>query len=153
MQRESLIEPLSHLEQGDIAKSRSIENASIKPRFRIMAEPHSEGNPHRYPEIKPRTVNLILKIPSTNIERWLKEEFASIGLKPYISHKNKVIRLELNFKGKPLTFEVFVIRHKRNGDHLVIQSELPDLDKTIQAESYTKSRRLRESQTLFEFEE
>jgi len=118
-----------------------------------MAEAHSEGNPHRYPEIKPRTLNLILKIPSTNIEQWLKAELSSIGLKPNTSRKNKELLLELEHKGQTLTFDVFVIRHKRNGDHLVIQWKLPDLDKTIQPESYKTSRRLRESQLPFEFEE
>lgn len=93
-------EVLSHItDQTIIASSRIIEGSSIRPRLRIMAEVHSEGNPHspHYPQIVESTFNLILKsTPETLLleERLLREV---PGLK------------------------MFTIQHKRNGEHIVFQ--------------------------------
>ncbi|HDL09960.1 MAG TPA: hypothetical protein ENG39_01730 [Candidatus Omnitrophica bacterium] len=91
---------LSHVtDQTIIAASQVIEKASVRPRLRIMAEVHSEGNPHSnfYPEISERSVNLI--IDASIYEKKLDE---------IISQKIPEIKK-------------FTIHHKRNGDHVVFQ--------------------------------
>ncbi|MEA2090503.1 MAG: hypothetical protein U9O89_07105 [Thermoproteota archaeon] len=98
---EKVEEALSHItDQSIIAGSKIIEKASIKPRLRIMAEVHPEGNPHNesyYPNVSASSFNLILeKSPSINrIEQKIKEELPEI--------------------------HVFSIFHKRNGEHVVFQ--------------------------------
>ncbi|PKK81688.1 MAG: hypothetical protein CVT47_01150 [Thermoplasmata archaeon HGW-Thermoplasmata-2] len=63
-------------DQTIIAASQNIEKASIRPRLRIMAEVHSEGNPHssHYPEITGRSLNLIIQ--STEHDEKIKREIA-----------------------------------------------------------------------------
>ena len=93
-------ETLSHItDQTLIAGSQIIEGASVKPRLRIMAEVHPEGNPHSkfYPEITEGSFNLILQ-SSPEVKELEKELSAHI---PEI--------------------EVFSIFHKRNGEHIVFQ--------------------------------
>ena len=86
-------------DQTIIACSQLIEKASVRPRLRIMAEVHPEGNPHStfYPQIAEGSFNLILQ--STNEATLLKEEL--------LRHIPDL--------------EVFPIMHKRNGEHLVFQ--------------------------------
>jgi hypothetical protein len=89
-------------DQTIIASSQEIERASVRPRFRVMAEVHSEGNPHSlcYPQIKESSFNLILQ--STDETQELRKHL--INSTPNI--------------------ESFVIKHKRNGDHIVFQYEI-----------------------------
>lgn len=98
---EKVEETLSHLtDQTIIASSQIIEGASVRPRLRIMAEVHSEGNPHsstNYPEISEGSFNLILQ-SSPQAEKLKKEMPSQI---PEI--------------------EIFTITHKRNGKHIVFQ--------------------------------
>lgn len=86
-------------DQAIIARSQSIEKASIKPRLRIMAEVNPEGNPHsnHYPQIADKTVNLILP------ERLFLES------------------LERYLLSKASDLEKVIIRHKRNGEYVVFQ--------------------------------
>jgi hypothetical protein len=86
-------------DQTIIAASQTIEKASVRPRLRIMAEVHPEGNPHSsfYPKILERTVNLIIQSSLYNGE-----------IIETISNKIPDIN-------------VFTIQHKRNGEHLVFQ--------------------------------
>jgi hypothetical protein len=91
-------EALSHLtDQTIIASSQIIEKASVKPRLRIMAEVHPDGNPHNYPEIIEGSFNLILQ-SSPQVQK-LKEVICA--------HIPEI--------------EVFSIYHKRNGEHVVFQ--------------------------------
>ena len=97
---EKVRETLSHItDQTIIASSQIIEGASVRPRLRIMAEVHPEGNPHSkfYPEIVEGSFNLILQ--STSQVDEIKEEVLSSI--PEI--------------------DVFSIHHKRNGEHTVFQ--------------------------------
>ncbi|MEA1912633.1 MAG: hypothetical protein U9N06_02200 [candidate division WOR-3 bacterium] len=86
-------------DQTIIASSQIIEKASVRPRLRIMAEVHSEGNPHSsfYPEISERSLNFIL------------------GAKSY----KKEVAEEISQKIPEI--EALNIRHKRNGEHIVFQ--------------------------------
>lgn len=93
-------EALSYVtDQTIIASSQIIEGASVRPRLRIMAEVHPEGNPHSkfYPEITEGSFNLILQA-SPEVKKLEKEVSTHI---PEI--------------------EVFSIFHKRNGVHIVFQ--------------------------------
>jgi len=93
-------EALSHInDQTIIAQSQTIEKASVKPRLRIMAEVHPEGNPHshHYPEITEGTFNLILQ--SSPEAKELEKELSA--------HIPEI--------------EAFSIFHKRNGEHRVFQ--------------------------------
>lgn len=86
-------------DQTIIASSQIIEKASIRPRLRIMAEVHPEGNPHStyYPEIIEGSFNLILQ--SIAETKQLKEEIPR----------------------RVSGIKVFSIFHKRNGEHIVFQ--------------------------------
>jgi hypothetical protein len=94
---------LSHItDQTIIAASQTIEKASVRPRLRIMAEVHTEGNPHSslYPEISERSVNLILQssVYDEKIAKVISEKVSNI--------------------------KAFTIRHKGNGKHAVFQFRL-----------------------------
>ncbi|MEW6410600.1 MAG: hypothetical protein AB1488_10920 [Nitrospirota bacterium] len=86
-------------DQTIIAASQTIEKASVRPRLRIMAEVHTEGNPHSsfYPEISERSVNLITQVSA------YEKEIAELISKEVSNVK------------------IFSIKHKRNGEHLVFQ--------------------------------
>jgi len=89
-------------DQTIIAGSQVIEKASIRPRLRIMAEVHTEGNPHSnfYPEIQERSVNFIIAAP--------------------LCEKEVVERISRDIP----EIAVFTIQHRRNGDHVVFQLDL-----------------------------
>ena len=99
---EQIKEVFSHItDQTIIVKSQNIAQASIRPRLRIMAEVHSEGNPHNsslYPEISEQSLNLILKVSDRE-----EKEVAKI------------------IKKKISKIRTFAIKHKRNGKHIVFQ--------------------------------
>ncbi|MDI6654331.1 MAG: hypothetical protein QME59_00380 [Candidatus Hydrothermarchaeota archaeon] len=86
-------------DQTIIAASQTIEKASVRPRLRIMAEVHSEGNPHSsfYPEILERSFNFIIQksIYGEKLAETVRREIPEIN--------------------------IFTIRHKRNGEHVVFQ--------------------------------
>lgn len=86
-------------DQTIIASSQIIEKASVRPRLRIMAEVHSEGNPHShfYPEISERSLNLIIEASE------YRKELTDVIFQK-VPEINK-----------------FTIRHKRNGEHVVLQ--------------------------------
>ncbi|MEW5946692.1 MAG: hypothetical protein AB1742_10885 [bacterium] len=89
---------LSHItDQSIIAASQSIEKASLRPRLRIMAEVHPEGNPHSsdYPEIEDRSINLVIQ---ETADKRKADEF--------IKNKMPMIKTAL-------------VNHRRNGKHLV----------------------------------
>lgn len=124
-EQKPIIEFLGRLEQTDIAQSREIERASIRPRLRLMAEVHGDANLHAYPEIPPRTVNLILKRESDYDENWLvreirKEDYADVRLQQ--SGTDKLIVLV--DKGIEIRLRYLTITHKRNGEHIVLQYNL-----------------------------
>jgi hypothetical protein len=97
---EKVEEALSYItDQTIIASSQIIKGASVRPRLRIMAEVHPEGNPHSkfYPEITEGSFNLILQ--------------SSADLK----------KIEEELSAQIPEIEIFSIHHKRNGEHRVFQ--------------------------------
>ncbi len=96
-------EILSHItDQTIIASSQNIEKASVRPRLRIMAEVHSDGNPHStsYPKIPEGSFNLIIHkaLLTKELDEKLHQEMPQV--------------------------EKLSIQHKRNGEHIVFQFKL-----------------------------
>ncbi len=92
-------------EQTSFSKVRSVENASVKLRFRIMTEVKAEGNilnPTKYPEISDNTLNFVL--PSHN----KKDDHLNLD-------KMNVVFNDMN------NFKIFHIKHHFNGNFLVFQ--------------------------------
>jgi hypothetical protein len=121
-----ILDCLAKLERDQIAKSRVIERAAIKPRLRIMSEVVADANPHRYQEIGERTVNLILKAPSEggreSLERWILHCFSTDNLpaKP-VSDDVFVVSDD---SGCQVNCRIAWVKHKLNGLHLVVQVQL-----------------------------
>lgn len=94
-------------EQESFSKVRSIENASVKLRFRIMTEVKAEGNilnSSKYPQILENTLNFIL--PSHTKE----EDLLNFD------------KMNLVFDNEKLNH--FYIKHHFNGNFLVFQQKL-----------------------------
>ncbi|OYT72617.1 MAG: hypothetical protein CFK49_09925 [Armatimonadetes bacterium JP3_11] len=118
---EQIIHYLAQLDRAEVAQTRQIEKASVKPRLRIMSEIHAEGNPHTYPEIPPRSVNLIFKQPEgideNDLVEWVSVCFGEDRCE--VGRFNNKFQLELNSAFKA---EVKKIHHRRNGMHIIIQT-------------------------------
>jgi hypothetical protein len=121
-QKQQLIPLLSQLEQTVIARSRHIEGASVKPRFRIMAEVESDANLHAYSEISRRTVNLVIKREQYYDWAWLQDAFAADGVGVSVNPEGESARLLIN---GDLSVRCFSIWHRRNGEHWCLQWQLP----------------------------
>jgi len=126
---ESLLEALEYLSQLDrseIAQSRRISKASVKPRLRIMSEVISEANPHTYPEILARTANLVIKSPSEDMEiddalEWVINIFNNDRVK-FQKHDTEIF---LSCEGYHIKFDIKLINHRKNGKHIVVQYSVP----------------------------
>lgn len=118
-----VIEYLAQLDRAEIAQTRQIKQASVKPRLRIMSEIHTEGNPHTYPEIPPRSVNLILKPPvgvaSEQFTEWIVDQFQRDKV-PAATIQPCLLRINQSLQAM-----VKSITHLRNGTHLVVQVLVP----------------------------
>jgi hypothetical protein len=125
-QHKEILDYLAKLERDQIAESRVIERAAIKPRLRIMSEVVTDANPHKYREIGERTVNLILKAPSEggreSLERWILHCFSTDNLpaKP-VSDDVFVVSDD---SGCQVNCRIAWVEHKLNGLHLVVQVQL-----------------------------
>jgi hypothetical protein len=125
-QHKEILDYLAKLERDQIAESRVIERAAIKPRLRIMSEVVADANPHKYQEIRERTVNLILKAPSEggreSLERWILHCFSTDNLpaKP-VSDDVFVVSDD---SGCQVNCRIAWVEHKLNGLHLVVQVQL-----------------------------
>jgi hypothetical protein len=97
-------------EQTDFSKVRSVENASVKLRFRILTEVKPEGNilqSKMYPEIGDDTLNLVV---------------------PYHTEQEKldvISKLQLIFGPQAMKqIKVFFVKHPLNGWFVVFQTNL-----------------------------
>lgn len=136
-QYQEILEHLANLERDQIAESRVIERAAIKPRLRIMSEVVAEANPHRYQEIGERTVNLILKAPSEggseSLERWILRCFTTDNLlaQPV---SDDVLAISDDF-GCQVNCRIVRVEHKLNGLHLAVQVQLNRGDGTARLDA------------------
>lgn len=122
--KQELLNYLSRLTRPEIARSRHIDRASVKPRLRIMCEVIPDGNPHTYREIPSRTVNLIIKMEQRNnaiesVVSWLQKEH----LRSEVISEEQIRVYSGNEEF--LSFQIKTIDHKRNGSHLVLQMPVP----------------------------
>lgn len=123
---QEIIKDLRNLDRDSVAITRRIDKASIKPRFRIMAEVEADGNPHQYAEIPAQTFNLILKSPvdkgvdpAPQIQKWFAETSIptdDFQEEHFIAHIDE----------QPLPLRWCLIQHRRNGLHLIIQMKLQE---------------------------
>lgn len=120
-QKQQLLPLLAQLEQSLIARSRHIAGASVKPRFRIMAEVESDANIHAYPEISPQTVNLVIKREQFHDWDWLQMAFVADGIDIVVMPKGNEATLVVE---GTLSLRCFPIWHRRNGEHLCLQWQL-----------------------------
>ncbi|MCS6918225.1 MAG: hypothetical protein NZM28_00470 [Fimbriimonadales bacterium] len=117
--QQQVIAYLAQLERTDIAQTRQIALASVKPRLRIMSEIQADGNPHTYAEISPRSVNLIVKPPEEiddGFSEWLREQFQQEGVAVSATPQS------IQIGGNRIQVEVKRIHHRRNGLHWVVQA-------------------------------
>lgn len=134
---EELLAQLGTLRRENIAISRHIQRASIKPRLRIMSEIEAPGNPHTYSDIVPRSVNLIVKPPSladTEPHRWIHDATewlareANMDGVEFIRRRRQLAhtRVEsfMRFEDYELPVAVLPLKHERNGMHVVVQMQL-----------------------------
>jgi hypothetical protein len=125
-QHMGILDYLARLERNEVAKSRRIKRAAIKPRLRIMSEVVADANPHRYQEIGERTVNLILKAlsedSSESFVQWILHCFSADNLlaKP-VSDDVFVVSDD---SGCQVNCRIAWVEHKLNGLHLVVQVQL-----------------------------
>jgi hypothetical protein len=116
--RQAVTEYLALLDRADVAQTRQISRASVKPRLRIMSEIHAEGNPHNYPEIVPHSVNLVLKppddLPPDKLCEWLVEQFRQESIQANNPH-------DMQITIGSLMASIRLIQHRRNGLHMAVQ--------------------------------
>jgi len=125
-QHKEILDYLAKLERDQIAESRVIERAAIKPRLRIMSEVVADANPHRYQEIGERTVNLILKAlsedSSESLVQWILHCFSADDLRVRAVSEDVIIISDDS--GGQIKCRLLRIEHKLNGLHLVVQVQL-----------------------------
>lgn len=101
-------------EQETFSKTRNVENASVKLRFRVMTEVKAGGNilnHNQYPEIKDNTLNFA--VPYHNkAER-----------EPYIDSMKTAFD-QMNISDLFSQVEFFVLQHHFNGPFLIFQTNL-----------------------------
>ena len=96
--------------QKNFSRVRTVENASVKLRFRVMTEVMAEGNllnPKKYPEILNDSLNLLLPVHSDEEERGIINKFNIV-----FSKKEK------------REFRIFKVKHHFNGYFAVFQTAL-----------------------------
>jgi hypothetical protein len=125
-QHKEILDYLAKLERNEVAKSRRIKRAAIKPRLRIMSEVVADANPHKYQEIRERTVNLILKAPSEggreSLERWILHCFSTDNLPAKLVSDD--VFVVSDDSGCQVNCRIAWVEHKLNGLHLVVQVQL-----------------------------
>ncbi len=121
--REAAVRALGQLKQGAIVQSRTIPKASIRPRLRLMAEVHTDANPHNYVEIPAKTVNFVVKRDWSDDWGWLAEQFEAegIGIRKL---EEDLLEVPAASAKSALRIHLRRIQHKRNGTHLVLQHRL-----------------------------
>jgi len=134
-QHQEILDYLAKLERNQIAESRVIERAAIKPRLRIMSEVVAEANPHRYQAIGERTVNLILKAPSEggseSLEQWILHGFITDNL--LAQPVSDDVLAVSDDSGYQINCRIVRVEHKLNGLHLAVQVRLDRGDGTARA--------------------
>ncbi|MDE3269881.1 MAG: hypothetical protein OYH77_06320, partial [Pseudomonadota bacterium] len=102
-------------EQQTFSKTRSIDNASVKLRFRIMTEVKAGANilnPNQYPQIQDNTLNFV--VPCHSIPERTQQK-----------NKMKIAFRDMKCAKLFSQMKIFVLQHHFNGKFLVFQMHLP----------------------------
>ena len=102
-------------EQETFSKTRDIEDASVKLRFRIMTGVKTEANilnPNQYPQIGDNTLNFTVPCHSETEQSQQRD-------------KMKTAFQEMECGELFSQMEVFILQHHFNGKFLVFQTQLP----------------------------
>jgi hypothetical protein len=122
---QEILNSLAKLERDQIAQSRVIARAAVKPRLRIMSEIVAEANPHRYSEIEGQTVNLVLKAPredsDSGISQWVADQFSADHLRAQLVSGNT---MTISDENHSIACHVIPVKHALNGLHVVVQAKL-----------------------------
>lgn len=122
---QEILNSLAKLERDQIAQSRVIARAAVKPRLRIMSEIVAEANPHRYSEIEGQTVNLVLKAPredsDSGISQWVADQFSADYLRAQLVSGNT---MTISDENHSIACHVIPVKHALNGLHVVVQAKL-----------------------------
>lgn len=105
-------------EQQTFSRTRNIDNASVRLRFRIMTEVKAGANilhSNQYPQIGENTLNFV--VPCHNDTNQDQEE-----------NKMEVAFGQLQCAKLFSQIEVFILQHHFNGDFLIFQTELPNME-------------------------
>ena len=108
-------------EQETFSRTRNIDDASVRLRFRIMTEVKAGANilnPNQYRQIQDDTLNLVVPCHSAT-EQSQQENNMKIALR------------EMECAQLFPQMEVFVLQHHFNGNFLVSQMNLPTLTKGV----------------------
>jgi len=123
-QHQEILNSLTKLERDQIAQSRVITRAAVKPRLRVMSEIVAEANPHRYSEIEGQTVNLILKAPredDSGISQWVTDQFSADHLRAQMVSDDT---MTISDEDHSIACRVVPVKHALNGLHVVVQAKL-----------------------------
>ncbi len=110
--KEKITKLFSH--QDTFSKVRTVTNASVRLRFRIMTEVLAEGNllnSAKYPQIKDNTLNFLVPCHSAEEEnlhlKRIKQAFKERGVSSFLKD-----------------FDIFTLKHLLNGPFLVFQTAI-----------------------------
>ncbi len=121
-QKQQLLAVLAQLKQPIIACSRHVPSASVKPRFRIMAEVENDANLHTYNGISERTVNLVIKREPHDDMEWFQTAFAEDRVDIRVIDEGEQMMLKA---GRDLCLRCSSVWHHRNGEHWCLQWNIP----------------------------
>ena len=113
--RQKLLDLFS--EQQTFSKTRNVDDASVRLRFRIMTEVKAGANilnPNQYPQIRDNTLNFGVPCHSEADQNRLHSQM-------------KIVFKEMNCTRLFAEMEVFVLQHHFNGNFLIFQTNLPTL--------------------------
>lgn len=112
--RQKLLDLFS--EQQTFSRTRNVDDASVRLRFRIMTEVKAGANilnPNQYPQIRDNTLNFAVPCHNDTEQNQLK-------------NKMEIAFGEMESAKLFSQMEVFVLHHHFNGNFLVFQMNLPN---------------------------
>ena len=104
-------------EQQTFSKTRNVDDASVRLRFRIMTEVKAGANilnPNQYPQIRDNTLNFGVPCHNEADQNRLHSQV-------------KIVFKEMNCTRLFAQMEVFVLQHHFNGNFLIFSMHLPTL--------------------------
>ncbi len=113
--RQKLLDLFS--EQQTFSRTRNVDDASVRLRFRIMTEVKAGANilnPNQYPQIRDNTLNFAVPCHNDVEQNQLK-------------NKMEIAFGEMESAKFFSQMEVFVLQHHFNGNFLIFQAKLPSL--------------------------